>query len=78
MRALNVLCVAFAGAMHCGCQMSGVGAPLTGTKAGEAKGLRERFELQKDVSFAPSKDLRRDRPRLTTLGVPEPNLGLWQ
>jgi hypothetical protein len=37
--------------------MPGVGAPMIGGIAGQPKGLQQRFELQKAVGFAATKDV---------------------
>ena len=53
MLALDFLCVAFAWAVLLGVQMPGVGTPMIRVVAGEAEGLQQRFELQKDVVHLP-------------------------
>jgi len=46
--------------------------PMIGIKAGEAKGLQERFELQKDLIFAAPKDIRQNRARVMINRMPQP------
>ena len=72
MLALDFLGVAFAGAMPCGFQMSGVCTPMIRIKAGEPKGLQQRFALQKDRVFAAPEDRRQDGSRAMINGMPQP------
>ena len=58
MLALDLLRVPFARAVHLGVQMSCVRAPMIRREAGEAEGLQQRFELQKDLVLAAPKDIR--------------------
>src|SRR5712691_1813890 len=74
MRALDLLCVPFAWAVHVRVQMSCVRAPMIGVKAGESKGLQERFELEKNVVLTPAKDLRQDCSSGVIDGMPQPAL----
>src|SRR5260370_39372474 len=72
MFALDFLRIALAWALYVGVQMPGVRAPMIGIKAGEAKGLQERFELQKDLVFAATKDIRQDRACVMINRMPQP------
>ena len=57
MFAFDLLGVPFARTMHVGIQMPGVGPPIVRVVAGEAEGLQQRLELQKDLVFAAPKDV---------------------
>src|SRR5437660_8567832 len=72
MRALDFLRVAFAWAMHVGVQMPRVGAPMIGEVAGQPEGLQQRFELQKGLVFAATKDVGQDLASVVIDGLPEP------
>ena len=52
--------------------MPGVGPPIIGVGAGEAAGLQQRFELQKDLIFAATKDTGQDLAGVVIDGMPEP------
>jgi hypothetical protein len=71
---LDFLRMLFAGAMHVRVQMPRVCAPMVGVKAGESKGLQERFELQKDLICAAPKDIRQDGSSGVIDGMPQPAL----
>src|SRR5712691_4737327 len=72
MLTLDFLGVSFAWAMHVGVQMPGVGAPIIGVVAGEPEGRQQRFELQKDLVCAATKDVGQDLPCAVIDGMPEP------
>src|SRR6266849_8197487 len=72
MLALNFLRVAFAWAMHVGIQMPGVGAPMIRVVAGQPEGLEQRFELQKDLVCAATKDICQDLSCAVIDGMPQP------
>jgi hypothetical protein len=76
MRALDVLGVAFAWAMHVGVQMPGVGAPMGSVVAGEPEGLRQRFELQKDLILAATNEGLCARPLETVHSAKPGVIGL--
>src|SRR6266702_4616255 len=72
MRTLDFLCVAFTWAMHLRVEMAGVGAPIVGVVAGEPEGLQQRFELQKDLILAATKDVGQNLAGVVIDGMPEP------
>src|SRR2546425_6775424 len=72
MLALDFLGAPFAWAMHLGVQMSGVCAPMIGVVAGQPKRLEQRFQLQKDLVCAATKDIGQDRACAVIDGMPEP------
>src|SRR5262249_11578884 len=72
MLALDFLCVAFAWAVLVGVQMPGVGTPMIRVVAGQSEGLEQRFEPQKDVVFAATKDIGQDLASVVIDGMPEP------
>src|SRR6266498_748073 len=72
MLALDLLRVPFARAMHLGVQMPGVCAPMIGVVAGQPEGFEQRFELQKDLICAATKDVSQDLARAVIDGMPEP------
>src|SRR5215510_6607751 len=72
MLALDFLRVPFAWAVLVGVQMSGVGTPMIRVVAGQSEGLEERFELQKDLVFAATKDVGQDLAGVVLDGMPEP------
>src|SRR5215510_771494 len=72
MLALDFLRVPFAWAVLVGVQMSGVGTPMIRVVAGQSEGLEQRFELQKDLVFAATKDIGQDLARVVIDGMPEP------
>src|SRR2546428_9995431 len=76
MFALDFLRVPFAWAMHFRVQMPGICHPMIGIKAGEPKGLEQRFQLQKNLILATSKDIRQDRTRVVINRMPQPPLVL--
>ena len=57
---VDFLRVASAWVMDVGVQMPGVSTPIIGVVAGELEGLQQRFELQKDLVFAATKDVGQD------------------
>src|SRR5215470_4598727 len=65
---LDLLGVPFTRTMHVGIQMSGVGPPIIREVAGEAEGLQQRFEPQKDLIFAAPKDVGQDLAGVVMLG----------
>ena len=72
MRARDVLCVAFAWAMHVGVQMPGVGAPMIGGVAGQPEGLEQCFEPQKDFVCAATQDVGQDLACVVSNGMLQP------
>src|SRR5215831_5917308 len=72
MLALDFLGVTFAWAVRVGVQMPSVGSPMIGVVAGQPEGLEQRFELQKDVVFAATKDVGQDLASVGIDGMPEP------
>src|SRR6266702_2800236 len=72
MRTLDFLCVAFTWAMHLRVEMAGVGAPIVGVVAGEPVGLQQRFELQKEIILAASKDVGQNLEGGVMDGMREP------
>src|SRR5882724_1853208 len=72
MLALDFLRVPFARAMYLGVQMPGVCAPMIGVVAGQPEGLEQRFELQKDLVCAATKDVGQDLSCAVIDGMPEP------
>src|SRR6266568_96518 len=52
--------------------MPGVGPPIIRVVAGQSEGLQQRFELQKDVVFATTKDVGQDLAGVVIDGMPEP------
>lgn len=76
MRALDLLGVAFAWAMPVGVQMPGVGAPMISVGAGEPEGLKQRFELHKDLILAATKEGLFARPLETVHSAKPGVIGL--
>ena len=72
MRALDLLGVPFAWAVHVRVQMSCVCAPMIRIKTGEAEGLQERFELEKNVVLAAAKDLGQNGSCVMIDRMPQP------
>ena len=72
MRALDLLGIAFARAMHVRVQMPGVCPPMVGIKARETKGLQQRFQLQKDLILTAPNDIGQDGTRAVIDGMPPP------
>src|SRR5712691_8456989 len=68
MLALDFLGVPFAGAMHVGIQMPGIGAPMIGVVAGQSERLEQRFELEKNVILAAAKDIGQNGSCVMMLG----------
>ena len=60
MLALNLLCVSFAHLVLIGIDMTHVLAPIVRIIARDAKGLRQRFELQEDLLLTTTKHIRQD------------------
>ena len=58
--------------MHLGVQMPGVGPPMIGVVAGQPEGLEQRFELQKDLVCAATKDVGQDLAGVVIDGMAEP------
>ena len=57
MLAFDFLCVSCARAMDFRLQMPGVCAPIIRIKTGEAKGLKQGFELQTNLIFTATQDV---------------------
>src|SRR5712691_2924797 len=74
MLALDLLGIPFTRAVHLGVQMSCVRAPMIRIEAGEAEGLQQRFELQKDLICAAPKNIRQDCAGMMINGMPQPAL----
>src|SRR6266702_614066 len=72
MLALDFLGVAFAWAVLVGVEMPGVGTPMIRVVTGQPERLEQRFELQKDVVFAATKDVGQDLAGMVIDGMPEP------
>src|SRR6266702_7448932 len=72
MLALDFMCVAFAWAVLVRVEVTRVGAPMIGVVAGQPEGLEQRFELQKDLICAATKDVSQDLARAVIDGMPEP------
>src|SRR5262252_1134076 len=72
MLALDFLGVAFAWAVLVGVQIPGVGTPMIRIVAGQSEGLEQRFELEKDVVFAATKDGGQDLAGVVIDSMPEP------
>src|SRR5262249_43290520 len=72
MLALDFLSVSFAWAVLVGVQMPAVGTPMIRVVTGQAEGLEQRFELQKDLVFAATKDVGQDLAGVVIDGMPEP------
>jgi len=65
-------------AMHFRLQMPGIRPPMIGIKAGETKGLEQRFQLARKTSIlATSKDIRQDRTRVVIDRMPQPPLSCF-
>jgi len=62
--------------MHVGVQMPGVGAPMSSVVAGEPEGLKQRFELQKDLILAATKERLFARPLETVHSAKPGVIGL--
>jgi hypothetical protein len=58
MLAFDSLRIPFARTMHFRLPMPGVHTPMIGIKAGQAKRLQQRFELQKNLIFPATKNIR--------------------
>jgi len=69
---LDLLRVPFARAVHFSVQIPRVRAPMIGRKTGEPEGLQQCCALQKDGSFAASKDIRSDHTRAMINRMPQP------
>jgi hypothetical protein len=72
MLALDLLGMPFARAMHGSVQMPSVHSPMIGRKACEAKGLQQRFQLQKDLILTAPNDIGQDGTRAVIDGMPPP------
>jgi hypothetical protein len=71
-----VLDVACAWALHVGVQTPGVGAPMSSVVAGEPEGLTQRFERQKDLILAATKEGLFARPLETVYSAKPGVIGL--
>src|SRR5258706_10760109 len=71
---LDLLGVPFAWAVHLGVQMPGICAPMVGIKTGEAEGLEQRFQLEKNIIFAAAKDIGQNSSCVMIDRVPQPAL----
>ena len=72
MLALDLLGVGLPHRVLLGCYMPLVGTPAVRKIAHDAKGLQQRFELQKDRGLPSSKHIRSHRARVVLNGGPEP------
>src|SRR5215475_10555346 len=72
MLALDFLRVAFAWAVLIGVEVTRVGPPIIGIIAGQPEGLQQRFEPQKDLIFAATKDVGQHLAGVVIDGMPEP------
>src|SRR5215813_6757728 len=72
MLALDFLRVTFAWAVLFRLEMTCVGAPMIGIIAPDPKRLQQRFEPQKHVVFAATKDVGQDLAGVVIDGMPEP------
>ena len=69
---LDLLGVPFARSVDVRGQMPGVGPPIISVVASEPEGLQQRFELQKDLVFAATKDVGQDLAGVMIDGMLEP------
>ena|SRR5215470_7471996 len=72
MLALDLLRVALAGAMNRGLELPLVSTPIVCIVVRDTKGLKQCFQLYKDLVLAPTKDVRQDLPGAVINGMPEP------
>src|SRR6516165_7880008 len=71
MFALNLRHVPLARMMRGGSEMSGVGAPIIGVIASDAKRLEQPFERQKYLILTSAKNIRQHLPRLVINRMPQ-------
>src|SRR5919198_6556761 len=72
MLTFDFLRVAFAWAVLVGVEVTRVSAPRIGIIPGQPEGLQQRFEPQKDLVFAATKDVGQDLAGCVIDGMPEP------
>src|SRR5262249_60306102 len=73
MLALDFLCIPFAWTMRFGVQMTLIRPPMIRIKTGEPEGLKQRFQLQKNLVFAAAKNIRQDSSSAMINGMTEPS-----
>jgi hypothetical protein len=74
MLALDLLRMALTRLVLIGIDMTGIRTPIVRVIAHDAKRLQQRFELQKDVILATSKDIRQDLATAVINSMPKPPL----